>query len=300
MFIGPGVVIDEPGTNSPVRVAISNATYGLYLADTLNLTPQLALTVSGRFNAALIDLNDQNGGDLTGNHSYNHFNPGRRRHLSVRALADRLCRLCGGEPRAHAGRTLLRRPANSCSLANFFVGDPDLQQVVSHTVEAGVRGNLAPFDGAKLSYNLALFRSNLDNDIAFINSVTQGRAFFANIGQTRRQGVDAGVQLKTDRWLAYVAYTYVDATFQSGFVEASGNNPAADADGNITIQPGNRLPGIPANQLKFGAYYKVTDKWTVGATAIAASSALPVRRRGQPHAAIARLFHDGPQHVAIS
>ena len=44
VFIGPGVVIDEPGTNSPVRVAISNATYGLYIADTLNLTPQLAVT----------------------------------------------------------------------------------------------------------------------------------------------------------------------------------------------------------------------------------------------------------------
>ena len=66
--------------------------------------------------------------------------------------------------------------------------------------------HVAPFEGAKLSYNLALFHSNLDNDIAFINSVTQGRAFFANIGQTRRQGVDVGAQLKTDRWLAYVAY----------------------------------------------------------------------------------------------
>ena len=135
-----------------------------------------------------------------------------------------------------------------------------------------MRGSFAPFDGADLSYNLALFRSNLDNDIAFINSVTQGRAFFANIGQTRRQGVDAGVQLKTDRWLAYIAYTHTDATFQSGFIEASGNNPAANADGNVAVLSGNRLPGIPANQLKLGVYYKATDKWTVGATAIAASS----------------------------
>ena len=125
---------------------------------------------------------------------------------------------------------------------------------------------------APTQYNIGLFRSNLDNDIAFINSVTQGRAFFANIGQTRRQGVDAGVQLKTDRWLAYIAYTHTDATFQSGFIEASGNNPAADADGNVAVRSGNRLPGIPANQLKLGVYYKATDKWTVGATAIAASS----------------------------
>ena len=42
VFIGPGMVIDEPGTNSPVRVAISNANYGLYFTDTLNLTQRLA------------------------------------------------------------------------------------------------------------------------------------------------------------------------------------------------------------------------------------------------------------------
>ena len=33
------------------------------------------------------------------------------------------------------------------------------------------------------------------------------------------------------------------------------------------------MPGIPAHQLKFGANYKVTDKWTVGASAVAASGA---------------------------
>ena len=273
VFIGPGVVIDEPGTNSPVRVGISNATYGLYLADTLNLTPQLAVTLSGRFNAAQVDLSDQNGGDLSGNHSYNHFNPAGG--VTYR-FAPWLT--------AYAGYAVANRaptpaelscagPQNSCSLANFFVGDPDLQQVVSHTEEAGIRGVFEPFEGANLSYNVALFRSTLDNDIAFINSVTQGRAFFANIGQTRRQGIDAGLQLKTDRWLAYINYSYINATYRSGFVELAGNNPAGDADGNLAVQPGNRLPGIPAHQVKLGVYYKATDKWTVGATAIAASSA---------------------------
>jgi outer membrane receptor protein involved in Fe transport len=273
VFVGPGVVIDEPGTNTPVRVAIANATFGLYLADTLNLTPQLALTVSGRFNAAQVNLNDRNGGDLTGNHSYNHFNPAAGLTYQVAPWLT-----------AYAGYAVANRaptpaelscagPANSCSLANFFVGDPNLQQVVSHTVEAGIRGTFSPFTDGRLSYDLALFHSNLDNDIAFINSVTQGRAFFANIGQTRRQGIDADVQLKTARWLVTVAYSFIDATYQSGFVEASGNNPAADAAGNITVQPGDRLPGIARHQLKVGANYKVTDKWTVGATAIAASGA---------------------------
>ncbi len=273
VFVGPGIVIDEPGVNSPVRVAISNATYGLYFADTLNLAPRLALTVSGRFNAAQVNLNDQNGGDLTGNHTYTHFNPAAGLTYELASWLT-----------AYAGYAVANRaptpaelscagPANSCSLANFFVGDPNLQQVVAHTVEAGLRGAFTPLDGATLSYNLALFRSNLDNDIAFINSVTQGRAFFANIGQTRRQGVDVGLQFKTERWLAYIGYSYIDATYQSGFVEASGNNPAADANGNITVRPGSRLPGIPANQLKFGVYNKVTDNWTVGGTAVSASGA---------------------------
>ena len=142
-FIGPGLVIDEPGTNSPVRVAISNGTYGLYLTDTLNVTPRLAVTVSGRFNAALVDLNDQNGGDLTGNHSYNHFNPAAGVTYQFAPWLT-----------AYAGYAVANRaptpaelscagPQNSCSLANFFVGDPNLQQVVSHTVEAGVRGNVS-------------------------------------------------------------------------------------------------------------------------------------------------------------
>ena len=273
VFIGPGVVIDEPGFDSPVRVAISNATYGLYLSDTLNLTPRLAVTLSGRFNAVLIDLHDQNGGDLTGNHSYNHFNPAAGITYQIAPWLT-----------AYAGYAVANRaptpaelscagPANACSLANFFVGDPNLRQVVAHTVEAGVRGTFKPFDGASLSYNIGLFHSTLDNDIAFINSATQGRAFFANIDQTRRQGIDAGLQFKSGRWLAYVNYAYVNATYQSGFVEASGNNPAADSNGNIAIRPGNRLPGIPAHQVKFGADYKITDEWSVGASAIAASGA---------------------------
>lgn len=76
------------------------------------------------------------------------------------------------------------------------------------------------------------------------------------------------MQVKTPRWLAYASYSYTDATYQSSFVEAAGNNPRADANGNIAIRPGNRLPGVPANQLKFGGNYRVTDKWTVGAAGI--------------------------------
>ena len=158
-----------------------------------------------------------------------------------------------------------------CSLANFFVGDPNLQQVVAHTVEAGLRGRVHPFPGGILSAELAYYHTTLDNDILFVNSPIQGRAFFQNVGSTLRQGFDINLQLKTERWLAWLAYSYIDAQFQTGFTESSENNPAADVNGNIQVQPGDRLPGIPANLLKLGVDYKLTDAWTVGGSGIYAS-----------------------------
>jgi outer membrane receptor protein involved in Fe transport len=85
--------------------------------------------------------------------------------------------------------------------------------------------------------------------------------------------VDVSFRYKSGRWLAYLAYSFVDATFQSSFVEAAGNNPAAGAGGSLTVRRGDRVPGIPAHQVKFGVFCNVTDRWTVGATAVAASGA---------------------------
>lgn len=272
VFVGPGVLVDEPGTNSPVSVAVATNSLGFYASNVLRLSSELALTMAGRLNLAFVNLHDQNGGDLEGSHAYAHFNPS----AGLAYKAAPWLTLYGSYAVANRVPTPAELscagPQNSCSLANFFVGDPDLRQVVSQTVEVGVRGTLKPAPEATLKYKLSLYRSDLDDDIAFINSVAQGRAYFANIGRTRRQGIDADLELKTARWSAFATYAFIDATYQTGFVEAAGNNPAADAGGNITVNPGSHLPGIPAHQVKLGASYKLTDKWTVGATAIGVGS----------------------------
>jgi iron complex outermembrane recepter protein len=273
VFAGPGVVIDEPGSNSPVRVAVSDAYYGAFFTDTFDVTSRLSVTASGRFNAAQVDLTDQGGGDLTGQHTYNRFNPA----LGLTYKVTPWLTVYGGYSEANRAPTPAElscaSPANSCSLANFFVGDPNLKQVVAHTFEAGVRGGFTPLDDLKLTYNVGLYHTNLDDDIIFVNSDTVGRAFFTNVGQTRRQGVDAGVQARTGRLLAYINYSFTDATFQSPFTEGSGSNPQADANGNIQVNKGDHLPGVPQHQIKAGIQYKVTDAWTVGATGIYASGA---------------------------
>jgi iron complex outermembrane recepter protein len=270
-FIGPGITIDEPDSNSPVRAGISDAYYGAFVADTFNITDRLAITASGRFNAAQVNLNDQNGGDLTGNHSYQRFNPAGGVTYKVTPWLTAYAGYAEANRAPTPAELSCAGPSNSCSLANFFVGDPDLKQVVAHTVEVGLRGSL-PIGGTdQLSYNLGFYRSNLDDDILFVNSTTLNRAFFTNVGQTRRQGVDAAIRYKAPRWSAYLAYTYTDASFQTGFVEAAGSNPAGDADGNVTVGSGNRLPGVPAHQGKLGLTYRLTDQWTISAVGIAQS-----------------------------
>ncbi len=268
VFVGPGVIIDEPGNNQPVRVAIGDAYYGAFIADTFNVTERLALTASGRLNVAVIDLNDQNGDDLTGNHAYDRFNPAAGVTYKVTPWLTAYAGYAEANRAPTPAELSCASPADSCSLANFFVGDPNLKQVVSHTIEVGLRGGLSVGDG-RLNYNLGIYRSNLDDDIVFVNSATLNRAYFANVGQTRRQGVDVGIQYKAPRWSVYAAYSYTGATYQSGFVEAAGSNPAADANGNITINPGDRLPGVPAHQGKLGVTWRVTDQWTLGAALIA-------------------------------
>jgi len=268
IYIGPGVEIYEPGINIPVRAAVGDAYFALFASDTLNLTPALALTVSGRFNNAEIDLQDENGGDLTGQHSDNRFNPAAGLTYKVTPWLTAYAGYSEANRAPTPAELSCAGPNDSCSLANFFSGDPNLKQVVARTEEAGLRGALQPSENMRINYDVSLFRTNSDDDIQFVNSVTLNRAYFENVGTTRRQGLDATLSFRDGPLHAYFGYSYTDATFQSGFVESAGSNPLGDVNGNLTIVPGDRLPGIPANQMKFGASYQVIEPWIVGLSGI--------------------------------
>jgi iron complex outermembrane receptor protein len=271
-FLGPNILIDlADGSIAPVRAAITNGYYGVFFTDTLNLTSALAVTLSGRFNSAQIGIQDQSGTSLTGSHAYNRFNPGVGLTYRLAPWMSVYGSYSATNRAPTPAELTCSEPSAPCSLANFFTGDPSLQQVVAHTYEVGVRGRITPYEDARLDWNIGAFHSSLSNDIIFTQSTILGTGFFQNIGDTRRLGVDAGLRFTDPRWTAWINYSYVNATFQSGFIASSPNNPAAGANGNIVVRPGDRLPGIPAQQLKIGVQYKVADKWTVGAVGIAAS-----------------------------
>ena len=128
-----------------------------------------------------------------------------------------------------------------------------------------------PFAGGTLSWQLDAYRTATSDDIIFVSSPLVGRDYFQNAGKTRRQGVEAQVTLVRGPVTASIGYAYTDATFQSPLTLDSPLNPGADANGNIQVRPGDRLPAIPTQQVKLNVDYRVTPEWTLRANAIGSS-----------------------------
>lgn len=266
-----GFFVDTPENTgfvaTPVSLSAANNYYGAFLTDTFNLTPALAVTASGRYNLALIGLTDNLGANLTGFSRYQRFNPAIG---ATYKFADPLTAYAGfseGNRAPTPSEIECSNPAQPCLLPSSLSSDPpNLKQVVSYTYEAGLRGKVdQPFAlPGRLKWNFGLFRTDLQDDIYGVaTSISSG--FFENIGATRRQGVETGLAYKDETWSLFVNYSLVDATFQSSLTLPSPSNPFADANGNIQVTQGDRLPGIPLHQLKAGGDYHVTANWTVGA-----------------------------------
>ncbi len=267
---GTGVFIDQPADDiTPVSLLATNTYTGIYATDTLDLTTKLSLTTGARLNIAEIDLADQTGSDplLTSNNHFQRINP----VVGVTYKITPILTGYAGYSEANRAPTPLELgcsdPAHPCMIDNFLISDPPLKQVVSHTIEAGLRGNI-PVGAPKgqLTWSLGVFHTQTDDDIINVAStVVPMFGYFQNAAKTLRQGVEARVAYKTDRWNAYANYTFVDATYQSALTLSSPDNPAADANGNIFVTPGDHIPAIPANRFKAGAEYNVTDAWKLGA-----------------------------------
>jgi opacity protein-like surface antigen len=136
--------------------------------------------------------------------------------------------------------------------------------VVTYTFEGGLRGQFEIAKGL-LNWSVGGFHALNTNDILPISSPLIGHQFFQNAGNTLRQGIEANLTYKQDRWNIYANYAYVDATFRNALTVQSPFNPFADADGNIFVVPGDHIPGIPDFRFKLGGEYRITDPWLFGA-----------------------------------
>jgi outer membrane receptor protein involved in Fe transport len=141
---------------------------------------------------------------------------------------------------------------------------------VSHTVEAGLRGSKELNIGT-LGWKLGVYRADNTDDILAIPSQVQGFGYFQNVGSTRRQGIEAEVNLKSSTLQLNASYTLVDARFFDA-LQVGSNSPFADANGNVQIVPGNQIPAIPRHRIKAGFDYSVTDAFKIGGNALFVSS----------------------------
>jgi iron complex outermembrane receptor protein len=103
----------------------------------------------------------------------------------------------------------------------------------------------------------------LEDDIYGI-STSLSTGFFQNIGSTRREGIETGLSYRDRAWTANAQFSYINATFRSPLVLNSPQNAYADDNGNIQVEPGDRLPLIPKVRVKLGADYELIHDWTVG------------------------------------
>jgi outer membrane receptor protein involved in Fe transport len=274
-----GVFLGQSGTpvsDGPVGLHTINQYTGLYALDTFDVTNAFSITGGGRFNVANITLQDQLGTSLNGNDTYTRFNPTIGGTYKINSDVTAYA----GYSEANRAPTPLElgcaNPAQPCILATFLVSDPPLQQVVSQTVEAGLRGTHDfGTDIGKLGWKFGAFRTTNSNDILNIadpNTSLQGFGYFQNVGSTRRQGIEAEADLKSGAYDFHASYAFIDARFLDS-VTLGSNSPFADpVTGNIQVSPGDQIPAVPRHRVKLGFDYNVTDAFKVGGDLLYVSS----------------------------
>jgi iron complex outermembrane recepter protein len=291
---GSGLVLSAPNEVENKDIGTENEYVGIYFSDTFNVTDRLAVTAGGRWNHAKIELKDLSGNapELDGTSQFERFNPAAGATYQLNHGLS----LYGGYSEANrapvASELACSDPENPCLIESFLVADPPLEQVVSHTWEAGIRGEHTK-GNERLQWSAGLFRTLNTDDIITVYSPIAGRGVFENGGDTLRQGVEASLAYSNDRFFTYANYAFIDATYETPLELAAPDNPRAgecitrggggDDDDDeeegeeeevrcIFVRPGDRIPGIPQHRFKAGFDYWLTKKWKFGGDLLAVSS----------------------------
>jgi iron complex outermembrane recepter protein len=153
----------------------------------------------------------------------------------------------------------------ACPLPFALGDDPPLDPVVSTTVETGAQLVRGP-----AIITASVYRTAVRDDISFIqseNAVFEG--FFANIGHTRREGIELGVQVVPREELSlYANYAFTRATYRDAAeifsIRAQDAFAGAPLAGDNDVEPGDRMPSVPEHQVKAGGLVQLSDGIDLG------------------------------------
>lgn len=264
--VGPALGGDD------FRTALDVDTHhvGVYAADTFDIVDKLALDAAARLNWSSIQMQDRLGSALDGDHHYLRVNPSVG--LSYQPLDELGAFASYGESNRvpSAAELGCADPDAPCRLPNAFVADPPLEQVVSRSIEIGLRGKLGArpagasgASGAKdatrasrtLSWSVTGFGSRNADDILFVAGSRVGTGYFRNAGDTQRVGLEAELDSELGPFALYASYALLHASYESALLLPGGAHPDAiggdpDGGGQIQVEPGDRIPGLPAHSLR--------------------------------------------------
>jgi len=204
---------------------------GVFVQNDLTLTDTIDLSFGVRVDNIEFDVTDRflGDGDDSGSVKLDDVSP---MFGIVVALADNL-NLYGTYSTAFETPTTteFNRPDGSGGF------NTSLEPQFATNFEVGLRGRIAD----RHFYEIAVFSIEVDDElIPFEVPSSPGRDFFANAGQSTRNGVELSMRANpTDRLRATLSYTYADFEYDR-FVEGAQNDFS-----------GNTIPGI-ADEVLFG------------------------------------------------
>jgi outer membrane receptor protein involved in Fe transport len=261
--VGAGTFDEDAAVDLHTRATTASA----FATNIWSPTARLALTASARFNWTDVDLRDQLGTALTGDHRFSRLNPAG----GVTFQATPQINFYGSYTQSSRVPTPVELtcadPEDPCRLPNAFLSDPPLDQIVASTWEGGARGAL---NG--VNWSLSAYHTSATDDIIFVSSGTlRGEGHFENVDSTVRRGIEAGVNYeRADRLSVFATYTLQRAVFGTDLVIASQFHPLA-VDSEIPVAEGSSLPGVPRHSGKFGVAARLTAGLDAGFTVRAQS-----------------------------
>ena len=271
-------VIPEDAEILENKIKGRTTNWSVFVTDTYKATKNLALTGSLRYNHTHVvtdDLLNPVAPNLDADQTYTKLNPALGAAWTLSPAVTVFANATQGNRAPSPIELGCSDPANPCTLPNSMQSDPPLKQVVTRTLETGLRGKYG-----NLKWNATVFRANNHDDILFVGTSTSA-GYFTNFGKTRRQGLDLGGSTEIGSVALRADYSYVEATYQSSACLLSENNStrgqsaqctAGGQDDEILVKKGDRIPGIPLHSFKLGADWRVTGDWTLSTDLVAFSS----------------------------
>jgi len=264
-----GTQDSENAFDARVDLTGRTRTFSVFVADTLDLTPDLSVTLSGRYDSDRVRNRDAitpggGPGSLDGRHTFDRFNPAFGATWRLNEALTTYASLSQGGRSPSVIELGCADPANPCRLPNALAGDPPLKQVRTVTAEVGGRGTIFG-----LTWNLGVFRAENHHDILFVADDVSGFGYFKNFGRTRREGAELGLSRQWGPVSAGLNYTYLQATYRIAETIGGAGNSTNDLGpgfaGDIQIRPGDRIPLTPKHLLKVQLGWEVTPEFTVSA-----------------------------------